>query len=81
MSFTDSGWTVEAKFTDKQRFSVTRPMIDKIKTAANLRGDNWMIQVDFCNPHTGKVEKRLAIVDYDVLMGMNEQLCQEEDDE
>lgn len=62
---------VEAKLTEKLGFRITRQTIRKIKNEALRAGKNWMLQLDFIGEPDSS---RLAILDYDVLLMMLEEL-------
>ncbi|MCA8939384.1 MAG: hypothetical protein KDB07_06240 [Planctomycetes bacterium] len=66
---------VEAKFTDKRSFTLSRQVIEKIRREALLGGhDQWALQIDFQDGH--KPIRRVAVIDYDFFL----QLLEEKDD-
>lgn len=64
------GFRVEAKYTDAKSFRLTKDVLEKIRREALSRGENWMIQLDF----TRKPARRVAVLDYEVLLGLLEEL-------
>jgi hypothetical protein len=62
---------VEAKLTEQTGYRLTRQTIRKIKNEALKAGKNFLLQLDFINEPDSC---RLAIIDYDVLLIMLEEL-------
>lgn len=71
---TDYGFRVEAKTTAQRSYTLNITTLEKIRKEALLSGTNWMMQIDIGD----KNPLRIAVLDYNVLLMLLEQVNKEE---
>lgn len=61
---------IEAKYTDKDFFSLKLADVLKIRNEALMGGEYWALQIDFALHHT-----KFAVLDFKLYEQMNKSLC------